>query len=307
MRTPSVAFDDLRPGMVAAIGVPWDGSSHPTGLTRFGPTALRETSAYFGSHFSANMKAAMDIDRRRVMDRGLMSGRLVDLGDLCIEGTDPLSAEALIESATAAVVSRGAIPLLLGGDLDLVPPALAGLARTDDACDRETGALWVQVGGPRTRGTFARFEAYPVARLACNESSTPLQQTTVGPAEGLVLDATLLQKEASKSLASKIRSVTQGRPVFVSIDLSAWAAHWHGMHGQAPLQGLSLRDIRQVLVGVSQGPISGIAITGLDASRTGLSTVKTGQRMILTALLDVLYTCLAAQPVVEDDLLKGAA
>jgi hypothetical protein len=40
-------------------------------------------------------------------------------------------------------------------------------------------------------------------------------------------------------------------------------------------------------------PTDAIAATGLDATRSGLSTVKTGQRLLVTALLDLLYAVIA--------------
>lgn len=262
MRAPRATYADLRPAMVAALGVALDSTRDGAEQTRFGPTALRETSAYFGSHFSSNMKAAMDIDRRRVLDGGLKSGRLVDLGDLCIEGLDRLSAEGAIGTAIAAVSRRGALPLLLGGDLDIVPAALAGL----DA-SLPTATPLIQVGGHRRED----IRGAPVLQF-------------VHAAQVHAQDAELIER---------IDAATGGRPAFIALDQSAFAASWHGMHGAAPFDGLSLRDMRRLVAALGQFPVAGIAITGLDATRCALSVVKTGQRLILTALLDLLYSCMA--------------
>jgi agmatinase len=271
MRTPRATCADLRPGMVAALGVALDSTRDGAGQTRFGPTALRETSAYFGSHFGSNMKAAMDIDRRRILDGGLKSGQLVDLGDLCVEGLDRLAAEAAIGSAAAAVSRHGALPLLLGGDLDIVPAAMAGLDATLPAA-----TPLIQVGGHLLEDRRGR----PVLRLG-----------HAGPLRAL----------PDTELTQRIAAVACGRRAFVALDLSAFAAPWHGMHGAAPFDGLGLRDMRRVVATLGQFPIVGIAITGLDATRCALSVVKTGQRLMLTALLDLLYRCMA------DDRLPRAA
>lgn len=109
MRAPMVAIDAVRPGQIVAFGVPIAGGPEDTGL---GPLALRETSAYFGSHFSANMKAAMDIDRRMRLDGAAIAGRLVDLGDIDFHGGAARAAErvaaadVLVENFRPGVMER---------------------------------------------------------------------------------------------------------------------------------------------------------------------------------------------------------
>jgi hypothetical protein len=40
--------------------------------------------------------------------------------------------------------------------------------------------------------------------------------------------------------------------------------------------------------------LAGIAVTGLEPARAGLSTVKTAQRLLITAVLDLIYAHLDA-------------
>lgn len=300
MRAPVVGLAELRPGMIAALGVPLDGCAPGAGLTRFGPTALRETSAYFGSHFSANMQAAMDIDRRRVLQGGLMTGGLVDLGDLCLEGLAPPAAGAAIGSATAAVAARGALPLLLGGDAPLVTAALAGLDTHAGTGGPGAGLALVQLG---TRDCAAP-DGVPTVRLGPAGARALASAAQDGPpvrtdaAAAAAAGPSLAAGEAARAL---LAATAQGRSLFVAFDLSALAAPWHGMNDRAGFDGLGLRELRRAVAALAALPLAGIAITGLDATRSGLSTVKTGQRLILTALLDLLYQRLlppqaAAQP-----------
>jgi agmatinase len=284
MRTPCVDIAQLRPGMLAALGIALDSGSPDAGITRFGPTALRETSAYFGSHFSSNMKAAMDIDRRRVLDGGLLSGCLVDLGDLCIEGLCHERAASEIAQAVAAIVSRGAMPLLLGGSLEIATAALDGL----DADARDLTVL-IQVGGEPIK----RDGSKPVAWLAPSTHS----EAAMRPASAFVNDLTLtsaqLKATREDELLDSLGAWMAGRRAVVVLDLSAFAASWHGMHGAAPFDSLGLRDVRKLMAILGRLPTDAIAVTGLDATRSGLSTVKTGQRLLVTALLDLLYAVIA--------------
>lgn len=281
MRAPRVGLADLRPGMVAALGVARDGTGPWGGLTRFGPAALRETSAYFGSHFSANMKSAMDIDRRRVLSGGMMGGSLVDLGDLAVEHLPVAQAHVDIRQAVAAVSSLGATALLLGGDLDIVTPAIEGA----QAARRAEGVAKVQLGGVYAAcdGAAVRSVLFHVAQDSRVPHGAGLRQQAVS------LTPSWVRTADPAALRGRLQEALQAQAAFVVLDLSVFAAHWHGMHAAAPLEGPGLREVRRLMEVLGTLPIAGLAVTGLDATRCGLSTVKTGQRLALTAMLDLLY------------------
>lgn len=232
MRGPSVGIAQLRPGQLAAFGVALGDGREDTSL---GPLALRETSAYFGSHFSSNMKAAMDIDRRMRLDGAAIADRLVDLGDIDFLSGDAPAADR-VAALCAEIARRGALPAMLGGSARFVAPMREGL----EAALRR-----------------------PVDVLAA----------TARPPEG--------------------------RACLVSIDLGAIASIWHGGSRLAGIDGLSLSQCREWLRGLGREDVVGVALTGLDPARQGLSTVKTGQRLLVTAVLDLVYARLDALRPVE--------
>jgi len=224
MRGRTATLEALRPGMVAAFGVPFG-----SGGERVGPRALRETSSYFGSHFSATMKAAMDIDQRRVLDASAVAGRVVDLGDIDIALADPRDT---VPALVRAIAKTGALPLLLGGGAGLASPLLEGLA--------------------------ADGEAFTLLRIG---SAAPLGDP----------------------------ATSGGGRVVVALDLSVIAAQWHGATATARFDGLSLSAARERMRHAGALDVAGIAVTGLDPTRQGMSTVKTGQRLLVSALLDLIY------------------
>jgi hypothetical protein len=63
---------------------------------------------------------------------------------------------------------------------------------------------------------------------------------------------------------------------------------------EAGFEGLTLSQTRAWLRGFGRRRVAGMALTGLDPMRQGLSTVKTGQRLLVTALLDLVYARLDA-------------
>ena len=224
MRARTGTLDDVVPGMVAAFGAGLDGADDDAG-TAAGPLALRETSAYFGSHFTAGMAQAMDIDRRRVLDSAAVAGRMIDLGDL-----DPPT-PAAVQAAASAIARRGALPLLLGGADDLIGPCRSGIAA-------------------------ALARPVPVLRLG-----DPLAHPG---------------------------------PVHVALDLADIGAAWHGARHASRFDGPTLREARTWLREAGSLAVAGVSITGLAPARNGLSINKAGQRLLLTAILDLIYARLDA-------------
>ena len=232
MRGPSVSIGQVKPGQLAAFGVALGDGREDTSL---GPLALRETSGYFGSHFTANMKAAMDIDRRMRLDGAAIAGRIVDLGDIDFLAGEATAGER-VAALSAEIARRGALPAMLGGSARFVAPMRDGL---EDALRRPVDVL--------------RAPARPL----------------------------------------------DGRACLASIDLGAIASTWHGGSRLAGLHGLALSQCREWLRGLGREDVVGVALTGLDPSRQGLSTVKTGQRLLVTAVLDLVYARLDALRPVE--------
>ncbi|MCU9838084.1 arginase family protein [Ruegeria sp. WL0004] len=86
-----------------------------------GPAAMRAGSAaYAGDTAKVNFDLGGPV---------LLAGvRAIDAGDLSVEPSDPAHNRALIEATTRAVLSTGAVPVLLGGDDSLPIPLLAAYA-----------------------------------------------------------------------------------------------------------------------------------------------------------------------------------
>ena len=223
MRARTGTLSNLKPGMVAVVGAGLDGAADDA-ETAFGPLALRETSAYFGSHFAAGMARAMDIDQRRPLRQAAVAGRLLDLGDL-----DPPTPSA-VQAACTAIAHQSAIPLLLGGDGSLVDACRAGL----------------QAACPGT------VQVLHLGEAAC------------------------------------------AGPIHVALDATAIGAVWHGTRHASRFDGPGLRQARIWLRAAGTLDVVGVSITGLAPARQGLSINKAGQRLLLTAILDLLYARLDA-------------
>jgi len=271
MRGRLARLDDVGLGMVVAFGLP----SVVNGRTDLAPLAMRETSAYFGSHFNANMKSAMDIDQRQILRSADVASSMVDLGDL---RPDPSTGtfEVAIRRTIAHIREKDAIPLLLGGDQGCLSSVLAGL-RMSEPSSNGIAALILS--------DASELPLLQANDVACVFSASPKEH---GDPAIMSLAFRDLRQRFESHLELILRHITQ-RPVHVALDASAIASHWHGASTNADFEGLSLSECRRLFRQLGVANIASLSITGLDPTINGLSLVKTGQRLLLTAILDLIY------------------
>ena len=102
---------------MAALGVPLDAGTTYRPGTRFGPRAMRQISALYGTY---SFELAVDLRE---------SITICDLGDVfTIPGNIEKSFEQ-IDKAVGHVDASGALPVVLGGDHSISYPTLALVRR----------------------------------------------------------------------------------------------------------------------------------------------------------------------------------
>ena len=93
----------------AIVGAPMDDLVSDRPGARFGPRAIRACSCPPGAHLEAGVNAFENL-------------RVVDFGDAPVIPADPLRSHQAIHDTVAAVLSAGAIPVILGGDHSIAEP-----------------------------------------------------------------------------------------------------------------------------------------------------------------------------------------
>jgi len=101
----------LREGETVVVGLPYDGGIPTRPGARFGPKAIREALAAFGTWDGERDAAAA-----------------TDLGDVALPTTDGREAHRRIEEAARTVFAAGARPIFLGGDHGCTGSVIRGLA-----------------------------------------------------------------------------------------------------------------------------------------------------------------------------------
>ena len=280
MRSRQASISDLTADSLAVIGVPLEAPDDRTTGARFGPFALRETSVYFGWHANPQFSHPIDVDARVQVDTSSIHERLMDLGDVRLSGGTWDESFEAIATTMKGVSCTGAKVLALGGSECIVNPVVAGL------CEGESPAI-IQLGGTLrapegSRGTNLLIA--PARGMTC--------ENVAGVAKngGKVISARAVSSLNPDQLIQEARALRdRSDALIVHFDISAVSSEWHGMGLMPSYSGLDLQAAQQVLAVLGEADVCGLVVTGLVPTAHGMGIVKTGQRMIVTALLGFIY------------------
>ena len=299
MRSRRGSLDALCKESLAVLGVPMERNCGPDVGCRFAPQALRETSVYFGWHANPQFSHPVDVDVRKQIDTSSIHERLVDIGDIPVEGLSELAANEAIEKAVLAIRDRGAASILLSGDARVVGTVIHAQSQNETLA-------FVQFGGMAPPGlsepdaTGRSSVGHPI----CDGGIEPSRIAIVAPARLPSLELADRLRHRGGHLVSTKRaalmpideidsmfsSLARGvDSLVVNLDLSAVASPLHGMSPLRRFDGLSVSRLQALLTAVGQHPVSTLIVTGMNPTVNGMSIVKTGQRLLVTALLGYIY------------------
>lgn len=140
-RLPRRDLEDLREGMVAIAGVPYDYSSTGRWGARIGPEKIREMSLILGSIYESIGVEVADVATGQILQLPTTDD-VADLGDLNIYPVDWPKTEASLRTAITEILQRGALPVILGGDHFVSYPLVLGFS--DVMAARGQKAAYIQ-------------------------------------------------------------------------------------------------------------------------------------------------------------------
>ena len=120
--------DDIKEGEYAVIGAPFDTTLGTRPGARYAPKSIREESAHYIYHFSAIDKEVIDVCsgvRYKYEEQDM----LFDTGDARVYPGDIKKTTDSIADEVDKVVSKGAIPVILGGDHYITYPCMVGFEK----------------------------------------------------------------------------------------------------------------------------------------------------------------------------------
>jgi len=113
---------------VAILGVPTDAAAGMRPGCRQAPRAIRDASTRFGFLGRASSEGYFDINQGRTLLRGV---RVADCGDADVTLYDVERNVAIIEDEVRALLSKGALPVVLGGDHSISYPVIRAFHRVE--------------------------------------------------------------------------------------------------------------------------------------------------------------------------------
>jgi formimidoylglutamase len=140
----------------AIVGVPYDGASVVRTGSRHGPDAVRQGLMYFTTYSSR--------DRRTMTDF-----RAADIGDVQVVLTDMEGTFKRITQTVSTLVSRGIVPVMIGGDHSIAYPNMRGV---------------IEAMGPGKKLGVIHFDAHHdlrKAHLGAESSGVPFRKTLEMP------------------------------------------------------------------------------------------------------------------------------
>jgi agmatinase len=219
--------------------------------------------------------------------------RLYDAGDLMLSATDGPGNRAVIEAATRAILSKGGVPVLLGGDDSVPVPFLAGFdQRPVDILQIDAHIDWRDTVGGEKWGyssTMRRASERAVVR-----SITQVGMRGVGSARpeevqtALAWGARLITVDAARQMggAGVAALIPEGGRLVVQIDLDALDPSVCGAVNAVTPGGFGFGELAAILRHViGERGLAGLSVVELVPHRDlhGLSAIAAA-RLICNAI-----------------------
>ncbi|MGX1789264.1 arginase family protein [Bosea sp. NPDC055332] len=275
-----IAFDAVPRGAVAVIGIP-GATPYPSGRlhSASAPAAIRQASAR-----QAARREHYDFDLGRA--QAWSEQNLVDCGDIAFDSTDFAGNRARIETVYTTLLTRGAAPLLLGGDDSVQLPALKAFAAHGEITILQIDAHidWrEEVEGERfgLSSTMRRASELAGVKTIVQVGARGIgsaREVDVNAARAAGAQLVDMRTLRERGIGHALRCVPEGRPVVVCFDVDGLdPSVVPGVLGRAP-GGLGYGDVVDLLNGVAaRAPIVGFNIVEFvpeeDIGGLGLRTV----------------------------------
>jgi agmatinase len=293
---PLVAPGDLRAGDVAVIGAA-HGSPYPA-RTEVGYETATGSADAPGAVRLAAIQSSSNIDHYDFDLGGPLLGdgarRLVDCGDLVLSPDDGAGNREAIGAATAAVLARRAVPVLLGGDDSVPVPFLAafGPGAPVDVLQIDAHIDWREsIGGERFgySSTMRRAAELPFVR-----SITQVGMRGVGSARTEEVQAardwgarlvTVVQARAL-GMAALAESLPVGGRLVVQVDADAFdPSVAPGVNAATP-GGFRFEEVAELVrLAVARCGLAGFSLVEIVPARdlAGITAIA-GARLVCNAV-----------------------
>ncbi len=281
---------------LAIIGAPFDMGTQWRAGTRFGPRSVREASTLF----SFGHAGAYDHeDKITYLDPQKV--RIVDLGDADIIHTNTISSHENIEKIVRYALSRGAIPVTIGGDhsinipclrafSDQVPMHLIQIDAHLDFVDERHGVRHGH-GNPMRRAVEHKHITGLTQIGIRNVSSTARE----GYEEALKMGSEIISVRQARTMGNDdlLGRIPEDANYYVTIDIDAFDPSIAPGTGTPSHGGFLYYEILEFLDGLTKrGNVRGVDLVEVapDYDPTGSTAILAAQ-ILMNFIGRILHNC----------------
>ncbi|MDE2760712.1 MAG: agmatinase [Paracoccaceae bacterium] len=281
---------------LAIIGAPFDMGTQWRAGTRFGPRSVREASTLF----SFGHAGAYDHeDKITYLDPQMV--RIVDLGDADIIHTDTISSHKNIEKIVRYALSKGAIPLTIGGDHSINIPCLRAFSDQEpmhliqidahlDFVDERHGVRYGH-GNPMRRAVEHNHITGLTQIGIRNVSSTARE----GYEEALQRGSEIISVRQARAMGNDglLSRIPEDVNYYVTIDIDAFDPSIASGTGTPSHGGFLYYEILEFLDGLTKrGNVRGVDLVEVapDYDPTGSTAILAAQ-ILMNFIGRILHNC----------------
>ena len=269
---------------VGILGAPFDFGTQWRAGARFGPRAIREASTLF----SFGHAGAYDHEDDVTYLEGV---RMVDLGDADIVHTDTAKSHANIEAAVRAILRKGALPVVLGGDHSVNIPCINAFAEHGpihivqidahlDFVDERHGVRYGH-GNPMRRAAEKSYVTGLSQFGIRNVSSTAREGYEA--ARGMGSDILSVRQVRKIGLAAVLDRIPEGVDYYVTIDIDGFDPSIAPGTGTPSHGGFLYYEVLELLDGLTRrGRVVGVDLVEVapDYDHTGSTAILAAQVLL---------------------------
>lgn len=259
MRAPVVSELESLDADLAVIGIPTDEGGPWKPGTRFGPRGIREQSVRFAGYGPMQARGGyFDLDAgRRYLEHETKNNRIVDCGDVDILYTNRGQTFENITAAIRTILSRGAVPVVLGGDHGVTYPVIRAfeqpisIVQFDAHLDFKSAANHVEF----SNGTpFKLISQLPnvqkIVQVGIRSLRTSQDDYEDAVQNGVSVYST--ERFRREGLQAILNDLPADGQVYLSIDADSLDLPIVPGCASAELGGLTYAELRQICFAVAQ-------------------------------------------------------
>ena len=297
-KAPLGDVEELKEGMVAIAGVPYDLAGSTRKGARYGPRNLREASTRYARSLEKSVSIDFATKSRVTTSEGVLQQKVRDIGDTNMYPVDWDKMGPYLRRCMHQVASTGALPIFAGGDHVISHPLVLGFQDTVKA--RGSGRIgYIQFSsqldlgdedpmwGKLWRGSVARriLESGAVRpeNLVFVGTNGYIPQTQVTMARDKSLTVYTLGQVEQRGIEvvtkEAIACAGEGcEAIYVSIDADVIDGVYVQSASDIRFQGLSVLELERAMQVLSESKVGALDVVGSNPVFAFASQGRTGSQ-----------------------------